>query len=240
MHVVIAVTVCAAAFRLAETIAGMTGTTSNGRVQPDQGKSCQIVVEPSHLSPCLLRMTLQTVVGKLASVRVVYGMARTTTIGYRAHRRCFVTGGTIQFRVRVDQGESRAIVIEGRIRPEERSMTVVALLTVSTLMLVFAAVAVDAAIFEHVFEVLSTMAVITLQSGVRIFQWKICFGMIESNAAPRRSRVAVLTSAAVRTGMYVIDCVTTCAARWSLGKQIVSVTVTTGHKTVISRQSIVR
>lgn len=93
--------------------------------------------------------------------------------------------GTVQIRVRAEQRELRAIVIECRVRPEDRSMTVVALLAVSTLMLVLAAMTVDAAIIKLILEVLLAVAVIALQSGMRVFQRKVGFGVIELNAAPR-------------------------------------------------------
>jgi hypothetical protein len=147
-----------------------------------------------------------------------------------------MTGGAIQRRMRVDQGELRAVVIETCLRPEYRSMTVVALLPISTLMLVFAEVAIDAAVFEHIFKVLPTMAVIALQSGVRIFQWKICLSMIEPNAAPRRRRMTVLARTAIRTDMHVIDCMATYTTCWGPGKHVVPVTITASHKTVIACQ----
>lgn len=63
-------------------------------------------------------------------------------------------------------------------------MAVVALLAVASLMVVFATVAFDAALFEFVFKILPSMAVIALQSGMRVFQGKVGFSMIEPNAAP--------------------------------------------------------
>lgn len=54
MHILVAVTVRAAVLGIVETIADMTGTTSDRRVQPDQWESCQVMVETNHLPPCLL------------------------------------------------------------------------------------------------------------------------------------------------------------------------------------------
>lgn len=140
--------------------------------------------------------------------------------------------------MRVDQRELGAVVIETRIRPADRLMATVALLAVATLVVVFAAVAVDATLFEHVLEVRLTVAVSALQSCVRVFQGELGFSMIEPNAAPRRSRVTILTGRAVCTGMHVVDAVATRTAPRCSGKLIVTVTVSTGNETVVSRQPV--
>lgn len=62
MDIIFTVTVRTATFCLVEAIAVVAGTASNGRMQPKQGKRCQIVVESDYLPPGLLRMTLQAVV----------------------------------------------------------------------------------------------------------------------------------------------------------------------------------
>jgi hypothetical protein len=63
-------------------------------------------------------------------------------------------------------------------------MAVVALLAVTTLMIIFAAVAVNATILKSILEVLLTVTVVALQPGMRIFERKVCFRMIKPNSAP--------------------------------------------------------
>lgn len=115
--------------------------------------------------------------------------------------------------MRVDQRETRTVVIECRVRPEQGLMTRVALLAVATLVVVFAAVTVHAAILEYVFEVRLSVTVIALQSGVRVFEVKTGLGMIESDAAPRGGRMTVLACTAVGAGVHVIDCMAAGTAR---------------------------
>lgn len=63
-------------------------------------------------------MALQAVFAELAGMGIVYGVAITTAVRYRFHRRRFVARGTVQLRVRFDQRETRTVVIERRVRPE--------------------------------------------------------------------------------------------------------------------------
>jgi hypothetical protein len=162
MHVVLAVAIDAAALGIVETIAGMTGTARDRRMQADQGESGEIMVETNRLLPRLLRMTLKTVFTELAGVRVVYSVARTATIRHRLHCRRLVARSAVQLAVRADKIESRGIMIERRVWPENRPMAVVALMTVSTLMNIFAAMTVHTAVFKNIFEVLPSVAIIAL------------------------------------------------------------------------------
>ena len=119
-------------------------------------------------------------------------------------------------------------------------MTAVALPTVSPLVVVFAAVTVYATVLEYVFEVRLAVTVIALQPGVRVLERKTCLGMIESDAAPRGGRVAVLACTAVCAGVHVIHCMAAGTARRGPRKLVIPMTVNAGNKTVVSCQAIAR
>jgi hypothetical protein len=87
MHVVVAVTIGTAVLRIVKAIARVTGSAGDRRMQTDQRKSGEIMIETNRLPPCLLRMTLQAVFAELPCVRVVYSVAGTAAVRHGLHRR---------------------------------------------------------------------------------------------------------------------------------------------------------
>lgn len=131
-------------------------------------------------------------------------------------------------------------MIETGIRPENGFVTRIALLAVSALMIIFSRVAVKAALFKYILEVVAAVAVPTLKPGVCVYQEEARLGMIKANAPPCGRRMTILAHAAVGAGVHVVNGVAAGAAFRRRGEIVVTMTVVACDLRMIAGQRVAR
>lgn len=221
-----------------KAIARMAGAAGDRGMQSRQRKRRQVVIEAQGRCPVRLIVAIAALLTELACMRIVHGVAFAAARCHDVHRGGFVTGRAVQPGVSFDESKSGVRMIERGIGPGGRPVTGVALVAVAALMVIFAAVAIDAAAAPRVLEILSPMTVIALQSCVRIGQRKPRRRMIESNSAPRRGGMAVMAGIAFAARVHVVDSVTARAATRRRGKLVVTVTIAALDVDVSARKRV--
>lgn len=175
----------AVSWRVFETIRCVASAARDGRVQAGQRKRAEIMIEPDRRQPACLRVAIVAAGSQLPDVGVVDRMAAAAGFGNILDACGFVATAAVQAVMSFDEREAGSSVIEHRILPSSRLVTVAACIPVSSLVVIVNAVTVNTAVVERIFEVLATVAGATFQAGVRIGERKSGFGrVIETNTAP--------------------------------------------------------
>ena len=226
-------------FGIVEAIRLMAVTARNGSVHSHQRERCEVVVESNVRVPLGFRVAVAAILTELTGMAVVELMTAATRQRQFDRNLFLVARNTFHFRMLRMQLKVGVAVIEQRVAPFRRLMTLGTIITVSTLMVVFVQVAARTLAGQIVLKVFSGMTVLTVQATVPIGKREPCLSqVIEPHCLPGGRRMALLARGAVTARMDVVDRMTTRTLRRGSGKLVAAMAIDALDVAMLSRQGI--
>lgn len=188
-------------------------------MQTHQRKAGQVMIKTNRLLPVLLAMASAAVRARWGFVRVILTMTgRACRLELLGLRVALVAGHAAKVRVRAPQGKLRLPgMIELRLTPGFRRVTVIAPGPVSAVVGVVAAMTVDAGLAVRLLEVVSRVTGAAGQARVTLGQREAGLPLVvERLFLPRRGVVAGLAIRPALPLMPVVDPMTGDAGRWRI------------------------